>query len=104
MSNFSVAVIEQFNDMLGKNLAHDLKIHDLFFAEVESGAKTFEIRFNEDRGFKVGDWVILQEINHINELFTGRNIIVEITYVTDFMQRNGFVVFSFKKVEYSDGN
>lgn len=39
---------------------HHLKIDAEYFAEVMAGKKDFEIRRN-DRGFMVGDWVILHE-------------------------------------------
>lgn len=51
--------------------------------------KTFEIRKN-DRGFKVGDDLILNETH--NHLLTGRLIKVKIIYMTDYEQKKGYVV------------
>ncbi|MDU7365400.1 DUF3850 domain-containing protein [Clostridium sp.] len=39
---------------------HELKIYPQYFSEVLSGNKTFELRKN-DRGFEVGDVLILKE-------------------------------------------
>lgn len=77
-------------------MVHDLKIDQKFFAPVEKGIKTFEIRCN-DRDFKVGDRICLKEINDERE-FTGNQIEAEITYLTNYEQRQNYVVFSFKKV------
>ena len=41
-------------------MEHKLKTWPVFFADVESGVKTFEIRKN-DRNFQVGDILILEE-------------------------------------------
>lgn len=38
---------------------HYLKLRDEFFDSVKNGVKNFEIR-KDDRGFKVGDTVVLQ--------------------------------------------
>ena len=40
---------------------HVLKVHEMPFAALASGAKTGEIRV-DDRGFQVGDTVLLQEV------------------------------------------
>jgi hypothetical protein len=39
---------------------HHLKTHPAPFADVEAGRKTFEIR-KDDRGYKVGDTLVLEE-------------------------------------------
>jgi hypothetical protein len=41
-------------------MIHELKTHPIPFKQVKSGQKTFEIRFN-DRGFQVGDELLLKE-------------------------------------------
>lgn len=65
---------------------HHLKIKPEYLAAVVEGRKTFEIRKN-DRGFKVGDWAYLSD---------GKNFAkIRITYITDFEQKEGYVVFSF---------
>lgn len=40
--------------------SHNLKIHRQHFGPVQLGLKTAELRLN-DRDFKVGDWLILNE-------------------------------------------
>ena len=40
---------------------HDLKILSSYFEAILDGSKTFEIRFNGDRGFQKGDSVTFQE-------------------------------------------
>jgi hypothetical protein len=72
---------------------HELKIRPEYFEAVVFGRKGFEIRKN-DRGFKVGEWLHLMEWER--EKYTGRDAHVQITYVTDFMQRDGYVVLGIR--------
>lgn len=72
---------------------HELKILPEFFEAVTSRRKQFEIRKN-DRSFQVGDLVILQEWDHGK--YTGNSYHVFITYITDFGQPEGQVVFGFQ--------
>lgn len=76
-------------------MIHKLKIEQEYFKAVTAGSKTFEIRKN-DRKFQVGDFVILQEINK-NKIYTGKEEMFKITYITDYAQQNGYVVFGIKK-------
>jgi ASC-1-like (ASCH) protein len=69
---------------------HKLRIEPVFFEAVQSGRKTFEIR-DDDRGFHVGDTVMLCEFNG---QYTGRRLSAAIGYVTNFEQKPGYVVFS----------
>lgn len=75
-------------------MLHDLKIKPEYFSEVVKGIKTFEVRKN-DRGFKVGDKINLREINNSCE-YTGRHLVGTITYITDYAQKDDYVVFAFK--------
>ncbi|WP_404997450.1 DUF3850 domain-containing protein [Enterococcus faecalis] len=75
-------------------MTHKLKIDIKYFKAILSGKKNFEIR-NNDRDFKVGDTVVLQEITN-DRIYTGREVTGIITYITDFEQKDGFVVFSFE--------
>jgi|LGVE01.1.fsa_nt_gb ASC-1-like (ASCH) protein len=70
---------------------HNLKIMPEYFNRVLDGSKKFEIRKN-DRDFKKGDTVILNEFN--DGKFTVRSILANIGYVCDYMQNDGHVVFS----------
>lgn len=73
---------------------HKLKILPKYFKAVARGTKHFEIRKN-DRDYNVGDQIELKE--HDGEIYTGNVIKGEITFVTDFEQREGYIVFSFRK-------
>lgn len=75
-------------------VVHDLKILPEYFDAARVKAKTFEIRKN-DRMFKVGDIVTLKEWLPHKDMFSGRYFQVIITYITDYEQKDGYVVFSF---------
>lgn len=77
---------------------HRLKIEKECFEEVKEGRKTFEIVRN-DRGYKVGDFVILTKVD--DEGFLTRDVLVgTITYLLkgrpDYGLECGYCVFSFK--------
>ncbi|PRT14493.1 RNA-binding protein [Bacillus toyonensis] len=78
-------------------MLHNLKINKNFFAPVLEHIKTFEIRKN-DRDFHVGDTVILNEWDSEKRQYTGRSVNTEIMYITDYEQKDDYVVFSFKIV------
>jgi hypothetical protein len=75
-------------------MVHHIKILTCYFEAVLDGRKRFEIRFNDDRGFNAGDAVVMHEIDKIGE--TGNIASAEITYVTNYQQKEGYVVFGFK--------
>lgn len=72
---------------------HKLKIEPAFFNAVVRGDKKHEIRDNSDRGFQAHDTVLLQEFDGE---YTGKEQLIEITYVSNFMQKENYVVFSFR--------
>lgn len=74
---------------------HSLKTWPEYFQAVIEGRKNFEVREN-DRNFRPGDQVTLQEWSPMTHAYTGRTCGFVIGYVTDFGQRPGFVVFSLK--------
>lgn len=76
---------------------HELKIMPVYFQPVLDGTKTFEIRDNTERNFKEGDTVTLNEWDE--ERYTGRRVTRQITFITDYAQQQGFVVFGMKEVE-----
>lgn len=76
---------------------HELKILPAYFQPVLDGTKPFEIRDNSDRNFQQGDTVTLNEWD--GERYTGRQANREITFVTDYAQQPGFVVFGMKEVQ-----
>ena len=73
---------------------HNLKIKPQYFKDVISGLKTFEVRRN-DRNFKVGDIIALEEYKGD---YTSRFVNVEITYILDDHEycKEGYVVLGFK--------
>ncbi|UXI00447.1 DUF3850 domain-containing protein [Photobacterium sp. TY1-4] len=72
---------------------HELKILPQYFEPVCDGTKTFEIR-NNDRDFNAGDTATLREWT--GENYTWSELEVEITYVTNYEQKPGWVVFGIK--------
>ena len=70
---------------------HDLKIYSEYFRLVWDNKKTFEIRKN-DRDFKVGDSITLHAINRETGEYTGSVLARRINYMTDFEQKEGYVV------------
>jgi len=86
---------------------HNLRIAPEYFRSVEDGSKTFEIRIN-DRGFQVGDTLILQEWDtekcdgYQGEGYTGREITRTVTHMTDFQQVKGYVVLALAAPAPSD--
>ena len=88
--------MSQLLDHVKSNLDHNLKIGLQFFEEVAVGNKAFEVRSTLDRDFKAGDYVLLRE--WWEDHYSGREVAVVITYVTDYLQMPDTVVFGFKVV------
>lgn len=74
---------------------HKLKIHPEYYYAVDAGNKLFEIR-KDDRGFEVGDILILQEYDPDQDKYTGNELEVTVTYITNFAQKEGYVVMGIK--------
>jgi len=73
---------------------HTLKIKPEFIEDKLSGMKQFEIRKN-DRNFEVGDiikYIADGEVNSIERAML-ENKIYEIIYITDYEQKDGYIVF-----------
>lgn len=77
---------------------HKLKILPEYYNAQIEGKKNFEIRRN-DRGYQVGDWILLKEYNPKIKEFTGRKVMVEVTYITNYQQKNGYVVLGTKYIK-----
>ena len=77
-------------------MIHKLKTHPEYFEAVLQGRKNFEIRQN-DRNFKVGDWLELHEYDPKTNEYTARVILTRVSYMTDFAQQPGFVVMAIKE-------
>lgn len=61
---------------------HNLKSWPEFFQGVLDGRKKHELRRKDDRKFEVGDILILQEYDPVSNEYTGREVGVEVTYIT----------------------
>jgi ASC-1-like (ASCH) protein len=72
---------------------HKLKIQPEYFKAVCTGKKSFEIR-NNDRDFKAGDTLLLQEFIPQTTSYTGRVVERKITYITNYAQQENFVVMA----------
>lgn len=77
---------------------HELKIEPIYFKDVKSGLKKFEIRKN-DRDYQVGDVVALHEYDPSGAESTGNSLRTRITYLTDYAQQDGYVVLGIEPVE-----
>lgn len=75
---------------------HELKILPEFIQPQIEGKKNFEIRKN-DRNYQVGDTLVLKEYDPKTNNFTGINMLAEVTYITDYMQKDGYVVLGTKR-------
>lgn len=83
---------------------HQLKTVAPYFCAVLDGTKTFEFRY-DDRGYKVGDILILKEYRARQQEFTGRKIKAEVTYVlSSFVgMEYGYIVMGIKLVGDNNG-
>jgi hypothetical protein len=79
---------------------HDLKITSKYFIDLVENNKNFEIRKN-DRNFKIGDILKLNEINAAGEI-TGKFIKREVTYILENCElyglKDGYCIMAVKKV------
>lgn len=62
------------------NKRHTLKTLPGFYEQVVAGNKKFECRIN-DRDFQVGDVLELAEFDPLNNGFTGRYLVRQVTYI-----------------------
>lgn len=79
---------------------HNLKCWPEFYVEVRSGRKTFEVR-KDDRGFKVGDVLILECWDPVAKDYTGDFFPVRVNYILpggSFGVLPGFVVMSIELI------
>lgn len=77
---------------------HQIKILLEYFQAIESGEKTFEVRFN-DRNYHVHDILHLREWQ--DDKYTGKEMAVEVTYLLDNPDycKEGFVIMAIKKTD-----
>ncbi len=82
---------------------HELKTWPAYYAAVVSGHKTFEARKN-DRGFCVGDFLLLKEFDPLTRVFSGNSVLVRVTYILDSPQfvAPGIVIMAFRRLTDED--
>ena len=78
-------------------VVHELKIAPEYFGPVAYGTKSFEIRKN-DRDFQVDDILLLKEFDG---KYTGRETAMQVSYITDYEQKDGYVVLAIKVIPKS---
>jgi len=61
---------------------HDLKLWPEYFAPMQSGLKTFDLRSTENRHFDVGDMIRFREYDQ-NKGATGRTLYRYIAYILE---------------------
>lgn len=80
-------------------MTHALKTWPEFFSRVENGQKNFELRKN-DRNYKEGDRVLLQEYDYQSKKYTGKELEKIISYVLfnaeKFGLKKGYVILGLK--------
>lgn len=75
---------------------HYIKILPECYNAIDSGEKSFEVRYN-DRNYQVHDILHLQEWYNGN--YTGREMAVEVTYLLDAPDycKEGYVIMSISR-------
>jgi hypothetical protein len=61
---------------------HKVKSWTHLFQAAKSGAKKHDFRDATERDYKVGDQLLLQEFDFVNGVYTGDELVVNITYKT----------------------
>lgn len=86
----------------GSIKVHELKTVQPYFDHIWAGIKTFEVRKN-DRNFKPKDLVLLKEYEPILQIYTGAEMLVEITYILNIPEyvKEDFIIFQFKEIKRS---
>jgi hypothetical protein len=60
---------------------HHVKSWTPFFEAFMAGQKTHDLR-DDDRGYRVGDFLVLQEFHPFGDGYSGRELTMEVTYIT----------------------
>lgn len=76
-------------------LIHDVKIAPNYFKAIVTGVKNFEIRKN-DRNYQVDDFLLLKEYKEGK--YTGAKILKQITFISEYEQKDNYIVMSLKSV------
>lgn len=85
-------------------MIHALKTEPQYFEAIIDGSKTFEVRKN-DRDFRVGDCLALNELDDTRKGYSGRSALLEITYILDDERfcKPEYVIIGFKKIDVFRG-
>lgn len=86
-----------------KSTVHNLKTLTEYFVQTNSKVKTFEVRKN-DRNYKVGDILILEEYNVEDDSYTESKIRAEVMYILSggsFGLEEGYIIMSIKVLKYA---
>jgi hypothetical protein len=80
---------------------HELKTWTAYYEAISEGRKTFEIR-KDDRDFRVGDVLRLRDFDPTKDAYTGAQLDVVVTYITDAKNlgclESGYVCMSIRRV------
>ncbi len=84
-------------------MTHALKTWPEYYEAIEKGDKLFELR-KDDRPFKTGDYVLLQEYDPQKEMYTGKELQFNICFILrdlpkSFGLKPGFCVLGLKPKE-----
>ena len=94
-----IQTIDAFYEELNGLTDHHLKTLPLYFEAIQRGTKHFEVRWN-DRGYKQGDVISLDEWDPQSHAFTGNSfiVLVEEVFPLDDVARalEGYVAFTFR--------
>lgn len=63
-------------------MVHDVKCWPEFFEPMIKCFKKFEVRKN-DRGYKVGDKLIIREFRPLDQTYTGRAMTMSVEYILE---------------------
>lgn len=75
---------------------HELKIEDVYFDQINDGAKKFEVRYN-DRGYQNGDHIIFLDTYGSNRFNSG---LYEIIYIHSGLgMKEYFVVLGIMRID-----
>lgn len=100
-----IVVLEELDDDVQRR--HVVRSWSMFFRDIITGERTADIRLR-DREYRVGDEMLLQEYDPVEETYTGREQLVKITYIqggksnpcaiSHLALDDKYVVLSIKKV------
>lgn len=79
-------------------MIHALKIEPNYYEDIKSGNKSFEVRKN-DRDFRTGDYIVLNELSDTRDEYTGRSILMKITSIVNDERfcKEGYIIMGLSK-------